>query len=89
MREKFVPLTHLSKLMVSALECVDYVTLFTQQEPSAVISTVQPDVLFKGLEYKGKPLPELTVFGHYGGRLEFVPPMPDWSTTNLIKKDMS
>ena len=40
--------------ILAALESVDYVVLFTEDTPYDLIKIVQPDVLVKGGDYKGK-----------------------------------
>jgi D-beta-D-heptose 7-phosphate kinase/D-beta-D-heptose 1-phosphate adenosyltransferase len=41
-------------LIVSALESVDFVVIFDNETPYDLIQTIQPDVLVKGGDYKGK-----------------------------------
>ena len=74
--------------MLAALEMVDYVTVFEEDEPSAVIAKLQPDIHCKGEEYADgkRPVPERAVIESYGGRIEFLPLHPGRSTTDLIRK---
>src|SRR5438132_6831115 len=47
--------------MLAALECVHYVTVFSESTPEAVISGLKPDIHCKGAEYappNGRPVPE-------------------------------
>ncbi len=44
--------------IISALEDVDFVTLFDEKTASKTISIIRPDFHIKGGEYKGKTLPE-------------------------------
>ena len=37
--------------LVAALECVDYVTLFSEPDPLELIGSVHPDVLVKGADW--------------------------------------
>ena len=71
---------------LAALEIVDYVALVN--EPSAVtpIEALRPDVYVKGGDYTVE-----TVVGHEvviasGGRVEIVPTVEGFSTTNIVKK---
>ena len=41
-------------VIVSALESVDFVVIFDNETPYDLIQTIQPDVLVKGGDYKGK-----------------------------------
>lgn len=40
--------------VLAALESVDYVVIFEEDTPFELISLIQPDVLVKGADYKGK-----------------------------------
>ena len=72
--------------ILSALDVIDYVVVFSSHELTTLIETVQPDVLTKGSNYKHD-----TVFGHdiveqYGGRVALIPISDDISSTKLINK---
>lgn len=72
--------------VLASLECVDYVTLFTQDTPLKLIRTLGPDVLFKGGDWKEKDV----VGGKYvkmnGGRVMIIPYVKGYSTTATIKR---
>ena len=40
--------------ILAALQCVDYVVIFDEDTPYELIKKVQPDILVKGADYKGK-----------------------------------
>jgi D-beta-D-heptose 7-phosphate kinase/D-beta-D-heptose 1-phosphate adenosyltransferase len=70
--------------ILAALECVDYVTIFSEATPLTLITHLRPNVLVKGGDYT----PE-TVVGHdvveaYGGRVCIMPYMAGISTTEII-----
>lgn len=70
--------------ILAALACVDYVTLFSEQTPLALITLLKPDVLVKGGDYTRE-----TVVGHdvveaYGGRVCLLPYVDGVSTTEII-----
>jgi D-beta-D-heptose 7-phosphate kinase/D-beta-D-heptose 1-phosphate adenosyltransferase len=72
--------------VMSALAAVDAVVLFEEETPLELIRVLQPDVLVKGGDYT-----VATVVGHEdviasGGRVEIVPTVEGFSTTNLVKK---
>ena len=73
---------------ISALEMVDYVTVFEEDEPSAVIAKLQPDIHCKGEEYANgdRPVPERSVVEGYGGTIRFLPLHPGRSTTGLLER---
>jgi rfaE bifunctional protein nucleotidyltransferase chain/domain len=75
--------------VLAALECVDYVVVFEELTPETALARLQPDVHCKGAEYappNGKPIPEAPLVASYGGRIEFLPLVPDLSTTELIRR---
>jgi D-beta-D-heptose 7-phosphate kinase/D-beta-D-heptose 1-phosphate adenosyltransferase len=72
--------------VMAALAAVDAVVLFEEDTPLELIRAVRPDVLVKGGDYTVQ-----TVVGHEevlaaGGRVEIVPTVEGFSTTNLVKK---
>jgi len=72
--------------LVAALECVDYVTLFSEDTPAEIISYLQPDIHVKGGDYEADDLPEAAAVKAYGGRIEIVPFVKGRSTTNIITR---
>jgi rfaE bifunctional protein nucleotidyltransferase chain/domain len=75
--------------ILAALECVDHVLLFEELTPVAILERLQPDIHCKGAEYApphGKPIPEASVITGYGGRIEFLPLVPDISTSDLVSR---
>jgi D-beta-D-heptose 7-phosphate kinase/D-beta-D-heptose 1-phosphate adenosyltransferase len=72
--------------VMAALAAVDAVVLFEEDTPLELICAVKPDVLVKGGDYSVE-----TVVGHEvviaaGGRVEIVPTVEGFSTTNIVKK---
>ncbi len=72
--------------VMAALAAVDAVVLFDQETPLELIRALRPNVLVKGGDYRVE-----TVVGHedvmaYGGRVEIVPTVEGFSTTNIVKK---
>jgi D-beta-D-heptose 7-phosphate kinase/D-beta-D-heptose 1-phosphate adenosyltransferase len=72
--------------VMAALAAVDAVVLFEEDTPLELIRTLKPNVLVKGGDYTIE-----TVVGHedvqaYGGRVEIVPTVEGFSTTNIVKK---
>ncbi len=75
--------------LLAALRPVDYVVVFDDDTPEAVLADLRPDIHTKGRDYGGaggKPVPEQAVVEAYGGRVEFLPLVPDRSTTNLAAR---
>lgn len=71
--------------MMAALECVDYVTGFDEDEPKALIGELQPDVLVKAEDWahyvSGRDIVEAR-----GGRVVLAPMVAGLSTTVLIER---
>jgi rfaE bifunctional protein nucleotidyltransferase chain/domain len=75
--------------MLAALACVDYVLVFDEPTPAAVLAELQPDVHCKGSEYApphGRPVPEAATVRAYGGRIAYLPLVPGLSTTELLRR---
>jgi phosphoheptose isomerase len=75
--------------LVASLRPVDYVVLFSEPTPDAVLARLRPEVHCKGADYappNGKPLPEREIVESYGGRIEFLPLVPERSTTGLVER---
>ena len=74
--------------LVAALRPVDHVVVFDEDTPEAVLDRVRPDVHCKGADYAppdGKAIPEQAVVEGYGGRVAFLPLVPQRSTTELVE----
>jgi rfaE bifunctional protein nucleotidyltransferase chain/domain len=71
--------------VLEALECVDAVAIFEEDDPSAVLATLRPDVWAKGGDYALTDLPEAEVLAGWGGRIAIVPYVSGRSTTRLIE----
>lgn len=72
--------------ILCALECVDYVVLFDESSPEALLCEIKPDVHTKGADYTIDTLPEAKSIMANGGRIEFISFVEGKSTTNVIKK---
>jgi len=72
--------------VVAALECVDYVTLFDEPDPSSVITLLRPHIHVKGGDYKADALPEAATVRSYGGQVVIVPMLPGHSTSALVQR---
>jgi D-beta-D-heptose 7-phosphate kinase/D-beta-D-heptose 1-phosphate adenosyltransferase len=72
--------------VLAALSCVDYVTVFDEPDPLAVITALQPDVLIKGSDWGQNKIIGRDVVEGRGGRVRRVPLVKGISTTRLIEK---
>jgi rfaE bifunctional protein nucleotidyltransferase chain/domain len=72
--------------VLAALSCVDYVTIFDEPDPLAVITALRPDVLIKGSDWGKNKIIGRDVVERRGGRVHRVPLVKGVSTTRLIEK---
>ena len=71
--------------MMAALECVDYVTFFGEDEPRDLIAQVLPDVLVKAADWAHYVSGRDVVEAH-GGRVVLAPMVDGLSTTSIVAK---
>ncbi len=72
--------------VLSALECVDYVTLFSEDTPLDLIHLVRPDVLVKGGDWKKKDVVGASFVESLGGKVRIIPYIKGFSTTGILEK---
>lgn len=75
--------------VLAALACVDYVVLFDEPDPYALIRAVQPDVLVKGGDWEPDQIVGRDIVEGRGGRVLAIPLVPGVSTTALVQKILS
>lgn len=72
-------------MMMAAIEFVDFVTYFEQDDPIELLSSLKPHVHVNGSEY-GQDCLEAEVVKQNGGRIHIVSLVGGLSTTKLIQK---
>jgi rfaE bifunctional protein nucleotidyltransferase chain/domain len=72
--------------MLSALACVDAVTIFDEDTPLETVRCVQPDILVKGHDYRLDEVVGRDVVEAAGGRVVLAPLLPHYSTTSLLAR---
>ena len=72
--------------ILCALSSVDYVVLFDESSPEALLCEIKPDVHTKGADYTVETLPESKAIMEAGGRIEFIEFVEGKSTTATIEK---
>ena len=76
--------------ILAALECVDYVTVFSEDTPIELILAIKPNIHVKGGDYQSDELIEAPAVRSVGGRVVIVSftstATEGRSTTNLIGK---
>lgn len=67
------------------LRCVDAVAVFDEDTPVRVLERLRPHVWVKGSDYADQELPEAAVLAAHGGQIVFVPVVPGYSTTRMVR----
>ena len=73
-------------LLLAALECVDYVTVFPEPTPQRLVSRLRPNVLMKGADWGARQIIGRDIVERSGGRVIRVPLLKGYSTTRLIER---
>ena len=72
--------------LLAALSFVDAIVLFSEDTPLKLISTLLPDVLAKGGDYKIKTIVGHEIVQQNGGKVKLVPFVDGFSSTTIIDK---
>lgn len=72
--------------MLAALEAVDYVVIFEEDTPHAVLRALKPDVLVKGGTYREEEIVGREVVLEYGGTVKALGITPGLSTTEIVRR---
>lgn len=72
--------------MLAGLEAVDYVVVFDEDTPHAILETIRPDVLVKGGTYRDEEIVGREVVLSYGGRVKPMGMTPGVSTTDIVRR---
>lgn len=75
--------------LLAALGCVDVVVIFDALDANALVAALRPEVYVKGGDWGqpgGPQPPEAQNVIGYGGRVVYLPYVPDQSTTRLIDR---
>ena len=75
-------------LVLSALECIGYLTLFSDKTTVGILNALKPDVYVKGGDYTLDTIvqEERRVVESYGGSIEIVPAVKGQSTSAIIQR---
>ena len=83
-QKPLLPLAERAEMLL-ALDCVDYVTFFEEDDPFKVIQILKPDVLVKGGDWALDKIIGGDLVKSWGGRVMNIPVVEGRSTTNLIQ----
>ncbi len=72
--------------MLAALECVDYVTSFTEPTPVALLERVKPDILVKGGDYAPNQVVGREVVEGSGGEVRVLTHRSGLGSSEVIRK---
>ena len=72
--------------VISALQAVDYVALFSEDTPLRLIQTLRPDTLVKGADWKKDEIVGGREVQSWGGKVKQIALVPGRSTTRVIEK---
>ncbi|MFD0485169.1 PfkB family carbohydrate kinase [Kineococcus sp. GCM10028916] len=72
--------------VIAALDCVDAVVVFDEDDPREALAALQPDVWAKGGDYGGAELLEAPLVRSWGGRVVLLPYLAGRSTTLTLAR---
>ena len=72
--------------VLAALACVDYVTIFDEPDPLALIQALRPNILVKGGDWSTDRIVGKDFVEAQGGSVRNIPLVPDISTTAIIQR---
>jgi rfaE bifunctional protein nucleotidyltransferase chain/domain len=72
--------------VIAGLWCVDYVTIFDEADPLALIELLKPDVLVKGEDWPEQEIIGADVVRKHGGKIVRAQSVPDISTSIIIER---
>lgn len=72
--------------VLCALECVDYVSIFDEDTPFELISTIIPDIITKGGDYNPDQIVGADIVAQNGGKVVVINYVEGKSTSKVIEK---
>lgn len=73
-------------LLVAALEAVDHVVVFEEDDVTRLLLALRPEVHCKGTDYTPETVPEREVVRSYGGRIAIVGDPKGHDTRTLLER---
>ncbi len=71
---------------LAALECVDYVSVFNEENPIKILEMIKPNIHAKGGDYNISQIIEKDCIEKNKGKIVLIPKVEGYSTTDFIKK---
>jgi rfaE bifunctional protein nucleotidyltransferase chain/domain len=72
--------------IISAIQVVDFVTIFEEPTVEQLLLALRPDIHAKGTDYTVESVPERDVVRSFGGRVAIVGDPKDHSSSEMIEK---
>jgi rfaE bifunctional protein nucleotidyltransferase chain/domain len=72
--------------MLAALEDIDYIVIFSEDTPLNLLSTLEPDILAKGGDYKINQVVGRELVEAYGGKVIVLGEVKKYSTSDIIDR---
>jgi D-beta-D-heptose 7-phosphate kinase/D-beta-D-heptose 1-phosphate adenosyltransferase len=72
--------------VLAALACVDYVTIFDEPDPLALIQALRPNILVKGGDWATDRIVGKEFVEAQGGSVRNIPLVPNMSTTAIVQR---
>jgi D-beta-D-heptose 7-phosphate kinase/D-beta-D-heptose 1-phosphate adenosyltransferase len=72
--------------VLAALQAVDYISVFEEPTPLALLEVARPDVLVKGGDYRKDQVIGAALVESYGGRIHLAAFRDGFSTTGIVQK---
>ena len=73
-------------ILLAALDFIDAIVLFSKETPLDLITTLKPDILAKGGDYKIDTIVGHKIVKENGGEVILIPFVDGFSSTNIINK---
>ncbi len=75
-------------IVLAALECIGYLTIFSDKTTVGILKALKPDIYVKGGDYTLETIvqEERKVVESYGGKIEIIPAVKGQSTSSIIQK---
>ena len=71
---------------LAALECVDYITIFSEDNPIKILEIIKPNIHVKGGDYNISQIIEKECVQKNKGKVVVIQKVDGYSTTDFIKK---
>ncbi len=71
---------------LAALECVDYIAIFNEENPIKTLEKIKANIHVKGGDYKMDQIIEKSIVEKNKGKVVLIPEVKGYSTTDLINR---